>query len=79
MNSKIQSKLIQHVVNYRINLDNDIITLDDVVQDLGKLVDINKFTQDQLLSTMRYCAKNTNYKFMNDRIVRSNKFVGVHK
>jgi hypothetical protein len=77
MNSKIQSKLIQHVVNYRINLYNDVITLDDIKHDLSKLVDINKFTEEQLLSTMRYCAKNTNYKFMSDRIVRSKKFIGV--
>jgi len=76
MRTTTQSKLIKNAINVRINAGQDIITIDDVMNDLASM---HTFVRDQFVRTFKAYAKTVNYTFMSDRIVRSNKFVGVHK
>jgi hypothetical protein len=70
-----QSKLIKHAINMRVNLGHDVVTIDEVMSDLASS---HISVRDQYIRTFKNHAKSINYTFISDRLVRSNKFVGIH-
>jgi len=78
MRITMQSKLIKNAINVRINAGQDIITIDDVVNDLASTHTFASVPSIAMfVKTFKAYAKTVNYTFMSDRIVRSSKFIGV--
>ena len=73
MRTTMQSKIIKHAIDKRIDAGYDVVTINDIIGDIND----SRFTNDIIVKTFRLYAKSVNYTFNNDRIVRSQKFQSV--